>query len=263
MLRPSLYIFGVLMMLCQIGPILAMVPISFSGTGFLSYPITEFSLRWYQRALAPEPWMAALQNSLIVATGTTVLASILGTLAALGLNQPSLRGKSALLALTIAPMIVPSVVTGVGLFFLLAKLGLNATYSGMILAHTVLATPFVVVTVSATLQTFDWTLVRAAYSLGAAPPRAFLTVILPNISAGLIAGAIFAFVTSLDEVIVALFISGPAQQTLPNQMFAGIRDNIDPSILAVSTLLILVTTALMIVVRLLSRPARPRRVKQA
>lgn len=252
-LHHGLYIYGAAMMVFLVGPILAIVPISFSGSGFLSYPISDLTLRWYARVLQPVPWLTALKNSLIVASGTTVLATVLGTLAALGLTQSASRARSALLAFIVSPMIVPSVVSGVGMFFLFARMGLNASYAGLILAHTVLGTPFVVVTVAATLQNFDRNLLRAASSLGASPVVAFFTVTLPIISSGVIAGALFAFVISLDEIIVALFIGGPAHRTLPRQMFDGIRDNIDPSILAMSTLLILATVALVLALAFISR----------
>lgn len=243
-MRRALYVYGVLISIFLVGPIVSVIPLSFSGTGFLSYPITEWSFRWYERALQPVPWLNALKNSLIVGAGATAIATVLGTLAAIGLTRSSARGRSVKLAFLVSPMIVPSVVSGLGMFFLFARMGLNATYLGLILSHAVLAVPFVVVTVAATLQTFDWNLLKAATSLGANPLRAFFSVTLPMIWPGVLAGALFAFVTSLDEVVVALFVGGPGQRTLPRQMFDGIRDNIDPSILAMSTLLILATVTL-------------------
>jgi putative spermidine/putrescine transport system permease protein len=252
-IRQLLMIYSVLMIVFLVGPIVAVLPLSFSSTGFLSYPIPAFSLRWYEAVFAPTPWMSSLKNSLIVGGGATVLATILGTLAALGVVRHSLPGRSWFLALLISPLIVPVVVSGVGIFFLFAKVGLNATFTGLILAHAVLGAPFVVVTVAATLQNFDINLLKAAYSLGATPARAFFTVTLPIISPGVIAGALFAFVVSLDEVVVALFIGGPAQRTLPRQMFDGIRDNINPSILAVSALLILITLLFMVALTLITR----------
>jgi putative spermidine/putrescine transport system permease protein len=142
-------------------------------------------------------------------------------------------------------MIVPVVISGVGMYFFFAKLGLVASFLGIVLAHAVLAVPFVVITVTATLKNFDMNLVRAAASLGASPFSAFRTVTLPLIAPGVISGALFAFVFSFDEVVVALFISGPGQRTLPRQMFDGLRDNIDPSILAMSTLLVIISIVMM------------------
>lgn len=237
--------FCLLAMVFLIGPTFAIIPISFSSANFLSYPLPGFSLQWYEKILQPQPWMAALRNSLIVGAGATVLATLLGTLAALGLSRGHLPGRSALLAVVISPMIVPVVISGVGMYFFFAKLGLVASFAGLMLAHAVLAVPFVVITVTATLKHFDGNLVRAASSLGASPFHAFRTVTLPLIAPGVISGALFAFVFSFDEVVVALFISGPGQRTLPRQMFDGLRDNIDPSILAMSTLLVLVSIVLM------------------
>jgi putative spermidine/putrescine transport system permease protein len=178
---------------------------------------------------------------------------VLGVPAALGLARNNLPARSFLLGLIISPMIVPVVISGVGMYFLFARAGLVASFAGLILAHGVLGVPYVVVTVTATLRQFDMTLVRAAYSLGASPLRAFFSVTLPIIAPGVISGGIFAFVISLDEVVVALFIGGPAQRTLPRQMFDGIRDNIDPSILAMSSVLVLVSVGFMILIARLSR----------
>lgn len=253
MLRLVQYAFCILVALFLVVPILAIIPISFSSAGFLSYPLPGLSLQWYAKVFAPRPWMPALWNSILIGTGATVIATVLGTLAALGLSRGDLPWRSGLLALLISPMIVPVVISGLGIYFLFAQLGLVATYAGMILAHAVLGAPFVVITVAATLRQFDRTLVRAAYNLGASPTRAFLTVTLPLIAPGVISGALFAFVFSFDEVVISLFIAGPAQRTLPRQMFDGIRDNIDPSILAMSTLLVGVSVIMLTSVGLLSR----------
>jgi len=252
-LRYSLAVYALFMMVFLVGPILAILPISFSSAGFLSYPIPGFSLRWYERVFMPTPWMAALRNSIVIGVGATILATVLGTLAALGLTRQNLPATSLILGLMISPIIVPVVITGVGIYFLFVQLGLIASFSGLILAHTVLGAPFVVVTVAATLQNFDRNLVRAAYSLGASPVRTFFDVTLPLIAPGVIAGAIFAFVVSLDEVVIVIFVGGPEQRTLPRQMFDGIRDNIDPSILAMSVILILVTIVFMAAFAFLSR----------
>ncbi|TIW10549.1 MAG: ABC transporter permease, partial [Mesorhizobium sp.] len=170
-----------------------------------------------------------------------------------GLTRKTFRGSSLVLALIVSPMIVPVIVTAVGTYFMFAKFGLVATFSGLVIAHTVLGVPFVVITVSSTLQTFDNRLLQAACGLGASPTHAFFTIVLPIIANGVIAGAIFAFVTSFDDVVVAIFIGGPQQKTLPRQMFEGIKDNIDPSILAMSAILLLVTILLMVFLSLLRR----------
>ena len=245
-----------------VGPIVIIVPISFSAGSFLSYPLPGLSLRWYETVIEPFPWMFALENSLIVAVSTTVIATCLGTLAAYGLTRADFPGKALVFGLLISPLAVPLVISALGLYFLFARIGLVQTHAGLIIAHVVLAVPFVVITVSATLKGFDWTLVRAAESLGAPPLAAFFQVTLPLIAPGVGAGAVFAFVTSLDEVIVALFVSGPAQITLPRQLFTGLRDQLDPSIVAIATILIAFSLALLAVVELLQwRSARqgPRR----
>lgn len=234
-----------------LAPVLIITPISLSSASMLNYPLPSLSLRWYEVIFQPYPWMLALKNSMIIATATTVLATILGTLAAYGLTSVEFRFKPLLMALLISPMMVPLVITALAAYFLFARVGLAGTFTGMILAHTVLAVPFVVITVTATLQGFDRNLVRAAQSLGAKPIAAFFGVTLPLIMPGVISGAIFAFVTSFDEIVVALFVASPAQFTLPRQLFAGLRDNLDPSIVAIATLLIVVSISLMAVVEFL------------
>lgn len=232
-------------------PILIIIPISFSSGSFLNYPLPGLTLKWYEVALSPFPWLSSFQNSLIIAAFTTVLATILGTMAAVGLNGLEFRGKSVVMAFLISPMIVPLVITALALYFFFASVELLGTFTGMIVAHTVLAIPFVVITVTATLQGFDATLVRAAQSLGANRLTAFRTVTLPIIMPGVATGAIFAFVTSFDEIVVALFIASPAQFTLPRQLFSGLRDQLDPSIVAVAVMLIALSTVLLIVIELL------------
>ncbi len=234
-------------------PVLAIIPLSFSSGGYLLYPLPGLSLRWYQEFLGSARWMMALRNSMVIGVSTTVLAMLLGTLAALGLSQWRSRWKPLVLAVLLSPMVVPVVITAVGLYFFFAPLGLTNSFPGLILAHTALAVPFVVVTVSATLQGFDQTLVRAAASLGATPLAAFRTVTLPLILPGIASGALFAFATSFDEVVVVLFMAGPDQRTLPREMFAGIRENISPAITAAAALLTLFSVALLAAVGALRR----------
>ncbi len=226
-------------------PVLAIIPLSFSSGSYLMYPLPGFSLRWYQEFLGSARWMMALRNSMIIGVSTTLLAMLLGTPAALGLAQWRSRWKPLILAVVLSPMVVPVVITAVGLYFFFAPLGLTNSFAGLILAHTALAVPFVVVTVSATLQGFDQTLVRAAASLGATPLDAFRRVTLPLILPGIASGALFAFATSFDEVVVVLFMAGPDQRTLPREMFAGIRENISPAITAAAALLTLFSVALL------------------
>ena len=235
-------------------PVLVIVPLSFNSGSFLTYPLDGFSLRWYQEIFNPHgPWLAALKNSLVVAPFATLLSMVLGTLAAVGLNRADFPGKGLILALLISPMVVPLVIVAVGMYFFFAQVGLLNSYLGLILAHTVLGVPFVVITVNATLQGFDFNQVRAGASLGANPLSVFFKVVLPQILPGVASGGLFAFATSFDEVVVALFIASPSERTLPIQMFSGIRENISPAIAAMATLMIALAVVLLLVMELLRR----------
>jgi putative spermidine/putrescine transport system permease protein len=249
----TLWAIAVLVLGFLILPILVIVPLSFSSGSFLSFPLPGLSLRWYHELLESERWLSSLRNSVVVACASTILATILGTLAALGLQRARFPGSSLVLALLISPMVVPLVIVAVGVYFFYAPFGLTGSLVGLTLAHTALASPFVVITVSATLQGFDTNLSRAAASLGAGPTLAFFRITLPLILPGVVSGALFAFVTSFDEVVVALFLTGPQDRTLPRQMFDGIRENISPIIAAAATLLIVLSVALMTVMEALRR----------
>ncbi|AXK38095.1 ABC transporter permease [Crenobacter cavernae] len=219
-------------------PVLVIVPLSFNEGSFLVYPLTGFSMRWYEDFFGSAEWMRSLKNSLIVAPSATVLAMVFGTLASIGLTRAEFRGKALLMSVLISPMVVPVVIVGVAGYLFFAPLGMDASYTTLILMHAALGVPFVIITVSATLQGFNQNLVRAAASLGASPVTAFFKVTLPLIAPGVISGALFAFATSFDEVVVTIFIAGPEQATLPRQMFSGIRENLSPTIAAAATLLI-------------------------
>jgi len=243
---------GVLLFL--ILPVLVIVPLSFNVSSFLTYPLEGFSLRWYQEIFSPNgPWLAALKSSLIVAPFATLLAMSLGTLAAVGLNKADFPGKGLILALLISPMVVPLVIVAVGMYFFFAEVGLLNSFFGLVLAHAVLGTPFVVITVNATLQGFDHNQVRAGASLGANPLQVFFKVVLPQILPGVASGGLFAFATSFDEVVVALFIASPSERTLPMQMFSGIRENISPAIAAMATIMIILSALLLLIMELLRR----------
>jgi putative spermidine/putrescine transport system permease protein len=232
-----------LVLLFLVAPILAIMPLSFNSESFLG-----------ESGFFTDPrWTNAVRLSFILALSTTVLATFLGTLAALGLSRSNIPGRATIMAILISPMIVPVIISAIGLFFFYASVGLNGTLIGIILAHTALATPFVVITVTATLMSFDRTLMRAGASLGAKPHTVFFKVVAPLILPGVISGALFAFVTSFDEVIVILFIGGPEQRTLPRQMFSGIREQISPTITAAASVLIVFSTVLLITVEFLRR----------
>ncbi|WP_404384525.1 ABC transporter permease [Caenispirillum salinarum] len=248
-----LWTSSVLVLFFLMAPIIAIMPLSFNGGQFLTYPLQGFSFQWYQEFFNSEQWMRSLKNSFIVGIAATMLATTLGTLASLGLVRATFRGKAIIMGILLSPMIVPLVITAVGFYFFFAPLGLTASYTGMILAHTALATPFVVITVSATLQGFDMNLARAGASLGASPTRVFFTIILPLIAPGLASGALFAFATSFDEVVVVLFVAGPEQRTLPREMFSGIRENISPTITAVATILTVLSVFLLSTLEALRR----------
>ncbi|WP_345797550.1 ABC transporter permease [Castellaniella sp. MT123] len=242
----ALRILCALILLFLLLPVLAIVPLSFNQGSMLLYPMDSFSLRWYQALFQSDDWARATTNSFIVAPAATLLATVLGTLAAAGLHRAQFRGKSLLMAVLISPMIVPLVVTGLGIYLFFAPYGLVNSYTGLILALAAIGAPFVVTTVSATLQGLDPNLLRASYSLGAGPARTFFRITLPIIAPGVISGALFAFATAFDEIVITLFLAGPEQVTLPRQMFTGIRENISPIIAAVATILIIFSTALLL-----------------
>lgn len=249
----GLRIFVGFVLLFLIAPILAIMPLSFNSEMFFSYPMPGFSLRWYEDFFTNDRWQSALRLSLLLAFLTTILATTLGTLAALGLSRGNIPYRASIMAVLISPMIVPIIISALGMFFFYAKINLLGTLAGLVLAHTALATPFVVITVTATLSSFDRTLMRAGESLGAAPSTVFFRVVMPLILPGMISGALFAFVTSFDEVIAVIFIAGPEQRTLPRQMFSGIRELISPTITAAATVLIVFSTLMLVTVELLRR----------
>jgi len=249
----ALAALAVVVLVFLVAPIVIIVPLSFSSGSFFQYPLPGFSLRWYEDFFTSSFWLPSVWNSLLVGTSATVLATLLGTLAALGLWRARFPGQGLLLALLISPMVVPVVIVAVGVYFAFAPLGLTDGYTGLILAHTTLAAPFVVVTVLAALSGLDRTLLRAASSLGATPLTAFRRVTLPLILPGVLSGAVFAFAASFDEVVVALLIAGPGQRTLPRQMFSGINDNISLTITAAATMLIAISLMFMVLVAWLQR----------
>ncbi|MET4046179.1 putative spermidine/putrescine transport system permease protein [Bradyrhizobium sp. RT6a] len=240
-------------LLFLIAPILVIVPLSFNSVPFFTYPMAGLSLRWYEEFFTTMRWQGALHNSIFIAISVTLLSTALGTLAALGLSRPNFPWRTAVMSVLISPTVVPVVITAVGVYFFYADVGLLNTFAALILAHTTLATPFVIITVTATLAGFDHSLTRAAAGLGARPITAFFKVTLPLILPGMISGALFAFLTSFDEVVVALFVASPEQRTLPRVMFSGIREEISPTIIAAATVLMLFSIAVLTAVELLRR----------
>lgn len=234
-------------------PILVILPLSFTSGELLVYPLPAWSLRWYREFTTGPMWTQASWNSLVLAAVTTLVATTAGMLAAFGLQGLRSRFKPVLYGLLALPLIIPPVMVAVALFYYYARLGLVGTFSGLVFAHTILALPFVVITVAATLQGFDPNLPRAAASLGASPLQAFRKVTLPIILPGVLSGAVFAFVTSFDELLVILFVGSPEQRTLPRQIFSGVSETMSPTVAAAAVVLIGVSLILMAVVELLRR----------
>jgi len=263
-----------------IAPILIIIPLSFNAEPYftftnkmLDFNPAGYSLRWYdllltfgmQNPRAPRnaawwadvwanaTWVNAAKHSLIIGISATALATVLGTVAALGLSRPHMPYRRIIMAVLISPMIVPIIITATGLFFFYSVVNLSGTYAGIILANATLGIPFVIITVTATLVGFDRSLNRAAASLGAKPSTTFFKVTMPLIMPGVISGALFAFVASFDEVVVVLFIAGHNQQTIPLRMWIGIREQISPAILAVATILVVMSIFLLAMIEMLRR----------
>ncbi len=243
-----------------IAPLLVIVPLSFNVEPYFTFTHAmltldpeAYSLRWYEDIINNRQWRESATNSIIIAVSATIVATTLGTVAALGLSQSHMPYRTAIMGILISPMIVPIIISATGMFFFYSKIGLAQTLPGLILAHAALGTPFVVITVTATLFGFDISLTRAAANLGSPPPNTFFKVTMPLVLPGMISGALFAFITSFDEVVVVFFMAGFEQRTIPRQMWAGIREQISPTILAVATLLVVVSIMLFTAIELLRR----------
>mgnify|MGYP001377535364 FL=1 len=245
-----------------IAPLFVILPLSFNAEQYIHFSSKMlaldpegFSLRWYEDMIygTKNPWGLATKNSLIIAFFATIGSTVLGTVAALGLSSRHMPYKAAFMALLISPMIVPLIISGTAIFFFMAKVGLAATHTGIILSHIILGTPFVVITVTATLSGFDHSVTRAAASLGSNPVNTFMKITLPLIMPGVISGALFAFVTSFDEVVVVLFLAGLENTTIPIQMWVGLREQLSPTIMAVATCLIVMSTLILVSAELLRR----------
>ncbi len=243
-----------------IAPIVTIIPLSFNAENFFTFTPEMlalnpegYSLKHYRDFFGNPDWQQAMWNSLKIAPAATLLSVSLGTLAAIGLSQPHVPFRRAMMAILISPMIVPLIISAAGMYFFYSRVGLQGTYLGVVLAHAALGIPFVIITVTATLVGFDRSLTRAAASLGADPVRTFFRVQMPLILPGVISGGLFAFITSFDEVVVVLFVGSAGQKTLPWQMFIGLREQISPTILAVATILVVLSIALLTTVEILRR----------
>jgi len=243
-----------------IAPIAVVIPLSFNAQDFFTFTPEMlrldpegYSLKHYRDFFSSPDWQQALWNSLTIAPFATVLSVGFGTLAAIGLSQPHVPFRRAIMAILISPMIVPLIISAAGMYFFYSRLGLQGTTLGVVLAHAALGIPFVIITVTATLVGFDRSLTRAAANMGANPVTTFFKVQMPLILPGVISGALFAFITSFDEVVVVLFVGSAGQKTLPWQMFLGLREQISPTILAVATILVVLSIMLLTTVELLRR----------
>jgi putative spermidine/putrescine transport system permease protein len=252
-LSPFVTIAAAFVGLFLIAPILVIGVLSLSSSRFLKFPPPGYSLRWYKALITDDSWRDALLVSLQVATVVMPLATVLGSLAALGLVRRAKRGRELWLSYLLSPMIVPSIVTAVGMFLLYSKANLIESQSGLVLAHTVLAIPLVTLCVLSSLQGVDNSLELCARTLGARPTRAFLTVTLPLILPGILIGAVFSFITSFDELVIAMFITGTKTVTLPKRMWDGIRFEIDPTVSAISILIVVFTSTLVLSIGYISR----------
>ena len=243
-----------------IAPILIIIPLSFNAEDFftftpamLSLSPEGYSMKHYEDFFTNNDWQQALWNSVTIAPMATLLSVGFGTLAAIGLSQPHVPFRRAIMAILISPMIVPLIISAAGMFFFYSRIGLQGTYWGVVLAHAALGIPFVIITVTATLVGFDRSLTRAAANLGADPVTTFFRVQMPLILPGVISGGLFAFITSFDEVVVVLFVGSAGQKTLPWQMFTGLREQISPTILAVATILVAISIVLLATIEILRR----------
>ncbi len=243
-----------------IAPIAVVIPLSFNAENFftftpemLRFDPEGYSLKHYRDFFSNPDWQSAMWNSIKIAPVATVISVSLGTLAAIGLSQPHVPFRRAIMAILISPMIVPLIISAAGMYFFYSRVGLQGTYMGVVLAHAALGIPFVIITVTATLVGFDRSLTRAAANMGADPVTTFFRVQMPLILPGVISGALFAFITSFDEVVVVIFVGSAKQQTLPWQMFTGLREQISPTILAVATILVGVSILLLTTLEILRR----------
>ncbi|MED3562465.1 ABC transporter permease [Bacillus xiapuensis] len=250
----------VLIIIALISPILVIIPMSFSSSSFFEFPIPGYSFKWYLSFFHNEEWVVGLIRSLSIAFFTAILSTILGVMASLAVTRLNFYGKKVFMSLMVAPMIIPVIITGVALYHSFAPLNLTNTFTGLVLAHTVLAIPIVFVTVTASLQGMDRNLEWAAMGLGSTPIGTFFKVTLPLIRPGVLSGALFAFIISFDEVVVTIFLGGSSTKTLPIAMWENLRIQVDPTMAAVSSILILITITLFLGQELVSvRKARLKR----
>jgi putative spermidine/putrescine transport system permease protein len=253
--RLLLIALGVATVLFLVGPMLVVIPMSFTEARILSWPPRGFSLQWYAEMFEDAQWSRAFVNSLQVAVFTAVLSTVLGTLGALGIVRGRFPGRGLVNAVVLSPLVVPVIILAIGFFAFFAVARLNGSLAALVIAHTALAVPFVVINVGTLLRTMDRNLELAAASLGANPARTFWRVTFPIVLPGIVAGALFAFVTSWDEVVVSIFITSARFRTLPVEMWEQVRQVVDPTVAAVATVVMVVTTTLLLLIFVARRRA--------
>ena len=254
--RLWLYAVAIAVMVFLVVPTLLVIPMPFSASQYLEFPPREWSLRWYRSYFGSTSWMQATATSLQAGLLTALVATPLATMAAYGLHVARLRQTRLLWALLLTPMVIPVILIGIGVFYAYVQIRIVNTLLGLVLAHSMLAIPVVMLVVASAFKSYDMDQERVARSLGASPVRAFFLVTLPQIRFSVITGAVLAFLTSFDEIIVSLFVSGGDHSTLTRNMFNALRDQVDPTIAAISTLIITVTTLLLVVTQTLGRGKR-------
>lgn len=256
--RLWLYVFCIITMILLVAPTLIVIPMSFSESQYLEFPPKEWSLRWYEHYFASQAWMSATFTSLKAATLTMIVATPIGVLAAYGLHTSNLKYARIAFVILITPMMIPVILIAIGSFYTFVKLKILYTMTGLVMAHSVLAIPLVIIVTASALKTYDMNQELAARSLGAPRWKAFLHITLPQIRFTVITCALLSFLTSFDEVVIAMFISGGDNSTLTRNMFNALRDQIDPTIASISTILILITTVLMLLAQWLGKDKTPK-----
>lgn len=244
--RLWLYLAAFIIMLLLVIPSFIVIPMSFSDSQYLEFPPDIWSLRWYHEYFGSTKWMRATKTSLLVGVLTMLVATPIGTLAAYALYVSGHRAARALFAFLITPMIVPVILIAIGVFYAFGRVGLNNSITGLVIAHTVLAAPLIMIVITSALRNYDLDQERVARSLGATRTQAFFLITLPQIKFSILTAALLSFLTSFDEVIVSIFVSGGKNATLTKHMFSALRDFIDPTIAAISTIMIIVSTTLLL-----------------
>lgn len=258
--RLTLKAFCILVAVLLVAPTLVVIPMAFTSSRTFRFPPPGFSTRWFEELFADQAWMDSFVLSLKVGGIVVLLATALGTMAAFALVRGTGWWRAPLNGFLLAPMIVPGVITAIAIYYVFLQWHLSSTFLGFVLAHTVVALPFVVVTVGTSLQGMDRRLERASASLGAGPTATFLHVTLPLIAPGMFTGALFAFLISFDEAIISLFLSGPFSRTLPVQLYQSVSTTLTPTIAAASTLIITLSTAILLLSAVVASRRRTKHV---